>query len=126
LQRSAFYERPTRKLGRRETPGLTILFLVNPTNERPAADEEVAVLCTSLPEAIARTILYRQNVNQLEMRVRINAEQPHILHYAGPSVLSSSDPALALAGNSRLDSTAAEQLLQALSKRPLIVLSPHE
>src|SRR5947207_6442249 len=128
LQRSAFSDRPTRKLGRRESQGLTILFLVNPTNDRPSADEEVAVLCTTLPEAISRTILYRQQANQLEMRMRINAEQPHGLHYAGPAPANggTSDPTLALAGNSRLESSTAEQLLQSLPKRPLIVISSYE
>src|SRR5438874_90996 len=39
-----------RKLGRREAQGLSILFLVNPTGERSGAEEEIASLCTMLPE----------------------------------------------------------------------------
>ncbi|HLZ56387.1 MAG TPA: AAA family ATPase [Ktedonosporobacter sp.] len=123
-----FSERPTRKLGRREAQGLSVLFLVNPTGERTSAEEEVASLCTSLPETISRIILYRQQANQLEMRMRMSAEAPHILHYAGPSPLSSSsdEPLLALAGNSRLDGHVVEQLFQGLPKHPLVFLSYHE
>src|SRR5262249_30456809 len=87
-----------------------------------AAEEEVASLCTTLPESISRIILYRQQANQLEMRIRMNAEAPHVLHYAGPAPIMTptGEPALALAGNSRLDTTALEQLLQNSPKRPLI------
>ena len=123
--RPSLSERPTRKIGRRETQGLTILFLVNPTGERSSAEEEVASLCTTLPESVSRIILYRQQANQLEMRMRVNAEMPQVLHYAGPLPLTSNtgDPMLALSGNSRLDSNAIEQTLQPFSKRPLIFLS---
>jgi hypothetical protein len=38
----------SRKPGRRETQGLTALFLVNPTGECPSAEEEVATLCTMI------------------------------------------------------------------------------
>ena len=102
-----------------------MLFLVNPTGERPDAEEEVASLCTTLPESITRNILYRQQANQLEMRMRMSAEAPHVLHYAGPLPLTQSngDPVLALSGNSRLDIGAVEQLFQALPKRPLVFLS---
>ncbi|HLI90468.1 MAG TPA: AAA family ATPase [Ktedonobacteraceae bacterium] len=126
--RNAFPERPTRKLGRREAQGLAILFLVNPTGERPSAEEEVAALCTNLPESVSRVILYRQQANQLEMRMRISAEAPHVVHYAGPVPLvnAAGEPSLALAGNSRLDSSAAEQLLQSLPRRPLVFISCHE
>ncbi|HCI80689.1 MAG TPA: hypothetical protein DHW02_13470, partial [Ktedonobacter sp.] len=117
----------TRKIGasKRETQTLSMLFLVNPTGERPAAEEEVAALSKALPETISRTILYRQQANQLEMRLRIGAEAPHIIHYAGPfpSVTGTGEATLALAGNSRLDGMAVEQLLQSLPKRPLILLS---
>ena len=122
-------ERPTRRLtGKREAQGLSVLFLVNPTNERAGAEEEVAMLCTTLPESIQRIILYRQNANQLEMRMRISADTPHVLHYAGPYPLTNTigDPMLALAGNSRLDSGAVEQLFQSLPKRPLMLLSYYE
>lgn len=126
LNRMALPDR-TRKLnlGRREPTGLTVLFLVNPTGEYPLAEEEVASLCTFLPESISRIILYRQQANQLEMRMRISADYPQVLHYAGPLPISSSagEPTLALAGNSRLDGNAIEQLFQALPKRPLIFLS---
>jgi ATP-dependent Clp protease ATP-binding subunit ClpA/CHAT domain-containing protein len=117
-----------RKLGRREAQGLSILFLVNPTSERPGAEEEIAALCTTLPEPVTRIILYRQQANQLEMRMRISADTPQILHYAGPSPLTTGtgEPALALAGNSRLDGGAVEQLFQLLPKRPLVFLSYHE
>jgi ATP-dependent Clp protease ATP-binding subunit ClpA len=125
---SSLSERPTRKLGKRDVQGLSILFLVNPTSERVAAEEEIATLCTTLPESVARSILYRQQANQLEMRMRINAEFPHVLHYAGPLPLISpgGEPVLALAGNSRLDASSVEPLFQALPKRPLVFLSYHE
>ena len=55
----------TRKLGRRDGQGLNVLFLVNPTSDRSLAEEEVATLCTTLPESISRIILYRQQANQL-------------------------------------------------------------
>src|SRR5579875_1555633 len=129
LQRSPFPERPTRRLGgRREQANLSVLFLVNPTGDRFAAEEEVATLSTTLPESIQRIILYRQNANQLEMRMRVSSEAPHVLHYAGPYPLTKSthDPVLALAGNSRLDASAVEQLFQPLPKRPLIFLSYYE
>src|SRR5205085_10642961 len=71
-------------MGRRETQGLSILFLVNPTSDRPVAEEEVATLCTTLPESVSRIILYRQQANQLEMRMRISADFPQVVHYAGP------------------------------------------
>src|SRR5262249_54409401 len=119
---TGFIDRPIRKPGKRDTQGLSVLFLGNPTGERPIAEEEVASLCTSLPESVSRIILYRQQANQLEMRIRMNAEAPHVLHYAGPSPIKTTtgEPALALAGNSRLDTTAVEQLLQSLPKRPLV------
>ncbi|GAC1394701.1 MAG: hypothetical protein NVSMB38_29280 [Ktedonobacteraceae bacterium] len=129
IQRASLPERQPRKLGRREVQGLSVLFLVNPTGERSSAEEEVASLCTTLPESIARIILYRQQANQLEMRMRLSADVPQVLHYAGPFPLSSNtggEPVLALAGNSRLDGGAVEQLFQALPKRPLIFLSYHE
>lgn len=131
FQRPPLPDRPTRKLGKRDTQGLSVLFLVNPTGERPGAEEEIATLCTSLPEAVSRIILYRQQANQLEMRMRISAEAPHVLHYAGPLPLSigiggMSEPVLALAGNSRLDVGAVEQLFQTLPKRPLVLLSYHD
>jgi ATP-dependent Clp protease ATP-binding subunit ClpA len=122
-------ERPTRRLGgRRESQSLSILFLVNPTSDRNAAEEEVATLSTTLPESIQRFILYRQNANQLEMRMRISAEAPYVIHYAGPYPLvnNMNDPVLALAGNSRLDAAAVEQLFQALPRRPLVFLSYYE
>src|SRR5438552_9106828 len=110
--RPALAERPIRKMGRREAQGLTVLFMVNPTGERASAEEEVASLCTTLPESISRIILYRQQANQLEMRMRINAETPQVLHYAGPLPLTTSagDSVLALPGNSRLDSNTIEQI----------------
>jgi len=128
LYRAPLAERPPRKVGRRDTQGLSVLFLVNPTGERSSAEEEVATLCTTLPESISRIILYRQQANQLEMRMRLSADTPHIIHYAGPLPLASAtgEPVLALAGNSRLDGGAVEQLLQTLPKRPLIFLSYHE
>jgi len=73
-----------RKIGRRETQGLSVLFLINPTSERSLAEEEVATLCTTLPESVSRIILYRQQANQLEMRMSIKNETPQIMHYAGP------------------------------------------
>jgi ATP-dependent Clp protease ATP-binding subunit ClpA/CHAT domain-containing protein len=126
LNRMALSDRSRKlNLGRREPSGLSVLFLVNPSGEYPAAEEEVASLCTYLPESISRIILYRQQANQLEMRMRISADYPQVLHYAGPLPVSSSggEPVLALAGSSRLDSNAIEQLFQALPKRPLIFLS---
>lgn len=118
----------TRKLHRREGQGLNILFLVNPTGDRPLAEEEVATLCTTLPESISRIILYRQQANQLEMRMRFTNEQPQVVHYAGPvpQVNSVGDAMLNLAGSSRLDGSAATQLFQMLSMRPLIFLSQYE
>src|SRR6266852_4917276 len=118
----------SRKPGRRETQGLTSLFLVNPTGECPAAEEEVATLCTTLPESIARIILYRQQANQLEMRMHCNTDMPQVIHYAGPvpTATPTSEPLLALAGNSRLDNNAATQLFQSLPKRPLIILSYYD
>ena len=115
----------SRKPGRRETQGLTTLFLVNPTGECAAAEEEVATLCTTLPESVSRIILYRQQANQLEMRMHCNTDMPQVLHYAGPVPVATptSEAHLALAGNSRLDNTTASQLFQSLPKRPLIVLS---
>ncbi len=126
--RAPLVERPQRKLGRRDAQGLSVLFLVNPTGERGSAEEEVATLCTTLPETISRSILYRQQANQLEMRMRLTTDTPHVIHYAGPLPLTSAtgEPVLALAGNSRLDGGAVEQLLQALPKHPLIFLSYHE
>ncbi len=119
---------PARKLGRRESQALSILFLVNPTGERFTAEEEVATLCTTLPETVSRVILYRQQANQLEMRMRITAESPQVVHYAGasPSPASPGEPALPLAGNSRLDKNTAEQLFQSLPRHPLVFLSYHE
>ncbi|MBE3561150.1 MAG: AAA family ATPase [Ktedonobacteraceae bacterium] len=121
-------DRPTRKLGRRETQNLSVLFLVNPTGDRTGAEEEIAALSTSLPESVSRHILYRQQVNQIEMRMRIGSEAPHVLHYAGPfpSVAGMNDPTLALAGNSRLESSTFEQLFQGLPKHPLVFLSCYE
>jgi ATP-dependent Clp protease ATP-binding subunit ClpA/CHAT domain-containing protein len=114
--------------GRREPQGLTILFLVNPTTTCPVAEEEVATLCTTLPESIARIILYRQQANQLEMRMRFSSEQPHVIHYAGPvpAAISNGEPALALSSNSRLDTGTAAQLFQALPRRPLVLLSYYD
>ena len=118
----------TRKLGRRDGQGLNVLFLVNPTSEQAASEEEVAMLCTTLPESISRTILYRQQANQLEMRMRMSSEQPQVLHYAGvvPQVSSMGSAMLSLAGSSRLDGSAATQLFQPLPRRPLIFLSYYE
>jgi|GEM_PF-117324 len=114
-----------RKPGRRDGQGLTVLFLVNPTSERPLAEEEVATLCTTLPESVSRIILYRQQANQLDMRMRIDSEQPQVVHYAGPvpQLNSVGDPILSLAGSSRLDGSAATQLFQSLARRPLVFLS---
>src|SRR5438270_8320991 len=121
-------DRPMRKIGRREAQGLSVLFLVNPTGERPAAEEEIATLCTTLPESVSRIILYRQQANQLEMRMRISADNPQVLHYAGPypTTTSKGEFVLALGGSSRLDGQAVEQLLQAMPRRPLIFLSYHD
>ncbi len=115
----------SRKPGRRETQGLTTLFLVNPTGECAGAEEEVATLCTTLPESVARIILYRQQANQLEMRMHCTTDMPQVLHYAGPVPVATpnSEAHLALAGNSRLDNTTAAQLFQSLPRRPLIILS---
>ena len=114
-----------RKMGRREAQGLSVLFLINPTSERSLAEEEVATLCTTLPESVSRIILYRQQANQLEMRMSIKNETPQVLHYAGPvpSATKSGDPMLALAGSSRLDANAASQLFQSFSRSPLVFLS---
>src|SRR5579885_3671220 len=113
------------KPGRRDAQGLSVLFLVNPTGDCSLAEEDVATLCTTLPESISRIILYRQQANQLEMRMRLSAEMPQVLHYAGPVPVSgvSNELVLALAGNSRLDANAASQFLQLLPKRPLVFLS---
>ncbi len=121
-------ERATRKVGRRESQGLSVLFLVNPSGDRPGAEEEIATLCTTLPEAVARIILYRQQANQLEMRLRISADYPQVLHYAGPNptISSNGEPLLALGGSVRLDGLAFEPLLQNLPRRPLIFLSYHD
>ncbi|HEX6483625.1 MAG TPA: AAA family ATPase [Ktedonobacteraceae bacterium] len=115
----------TRKIGRREAQGLNVLFLVNPTNTRPLAEEEVASLCTTLPESVSRIILYRQQANQLEMRMRVSADFPQVVHYAGPLAGFSApgEPVLALAGSSRLDTNAASQLFSSFLKRPLVFLS---
>ncbi|MGZ3627055.1 MAG: AAA family ATPase [Ktedonobacteraceae bacterium] len=114
-----------RKLGRRDTLGLSVLFLINPTSERSLAEEEVATLCTTLPESVSRSILYRQQANQLEMRMSIKNETPQVLHYAGPvpTITKAGEPVLALAGSSRLDTSTAAQVFQSFSKRPLVFLS---
>ncbi|HEV2659234.1 MAG TPA: CHAT domain-containing protein, partial [Ktedonobacteraceae bacterium] len=127
-ERPTLGERPTRRMGRREAQGLSVLFLVNPTGERPGAEEEVASLCTTLPESVSRMILYRQQANQLEMRMRVSSDAPHVLHYAGPLPLTqgNGDPVLVLSGNSRLDNGAVEQLFQSLPRRPLVFLSCQE
>ncbi len=124
----AYPERATRRLAKREPHGLSILFLVNPTGERIMAEEEVATLCTSLPESVMRGILYRQQVNQLEMRMRVNAESPLVLHYAGPQpqTTPNGEISLALAGNSRLDNGTLETLFQNLPRPPLVFLSNYE
>jgi ATP-dependent Clp protease ATP-binding subunit ClpC len=117
-----------RKMGRREAQGLSVLFLVNPTSERSLAEEEVATLCTTLPESISRIILYRQQANQLEMRMSINSDSPQVLHYAGPVPVTTppGEPLLALAGSSRLDANAASQLFQVFPRRPLVFLSYYD
>jgi ATP-dependent Clp protease ATP-binding subunit ClpA/CHAT domain-containing protein len=117
-----------RKMGRRDGQGLSVLFLVNPTSDRPLAEEEVATLCTTLPESVSRIILYRQQANQLEMRMRTSAEQPQIIHYAGPlpQLNSAHEATLALAGNSRLDGNGAAQLFQSLPRHPLVFLSYYD
>src|SRR5205823_4988287 len=81
MHQRPFSEHSVRKANKRDNQGPCALFLVNPTGERPTAEEEVAILCTCLPESVSRIILYRQQANQLEMRMRLNAETPHILHY---------------------------------------------
>ncbi|GHO44794.1 AAA family ATPase [Ktedonospora formicarum] len=127
FQPGTFVERQARKLGKRENQPLSILFLVNPTGEYNGAEEEIATLCTSLPETVGRIILYRQQANQLELRMRSSAENPLILHYAGPlPLISGHEPVLALAGNSRLDADTIEHISLSLSKRPLIFLSYYE
>ncbi len=123
-QRIWMQDRSQRKSGRREPQGLSVLFLVNPTSEHPRAEEEVAALCTTLPESVSRIILYRQQANPLEMRMRINADAPQVLHYAGP--LPTSDGVVTLAGSSRLDENIAEQLFQVLPRHPLVFLSHYE
>src|SRR3989440_9799756 len=120
-------DRSTRKVGRRETQGLTVLFLVNPTSDRPVAEEEVATLCTTLPESVSRMILYRQQANQLEVRMRMSADLPQVLHYKGPyPTTTAGEPILALGGSSRLDSNTLEQIFQPLPRRPLVFLSYHD
>jgi ATP-dependent Clp protease ATP-binding subunit ClpA len=128
LQRNSTSDRSARKLGRRDLQGLSVLFLVNPTGERPVAEEEVASLCTNLPEVVSRIILYRQQANQLEMRMRMTVDLPQVIHYSGPvpQISAGSEPLLALAGNSRLDLAAADQLFQSLPRHPLLFLSYHE
>jgi ATP-dependent Clp protease ATP-binding subunit ClpA/CHAT domain-containing protein len=118
----------TRKPGRRDGQGLNVLFLVNPTSDRSLAEEEVATLCTTLPESVSRIILYRQQANQLELRMRVSAEQPQIVHYAGsqPQISAAGDPMLVLAGSSRLDGNTATQLFQSLPRRPLVFLSYYD
>src|SRR6266516_1470777 len=125
--RHSVADRATRKGGRRETQGLTVMFLVNPGSDRPLAEEEVATLCTTLPDSVSRIVLYRQQANQLEMKMRISADSPHVLHYAGPlPITRGEEPVLVLGGSSRLDSAVLEQLLQPLPRRPLVFLSYHE
>jgi len=120
-------DRSARKVGRRETQGLTVLFLVNPTGDRPVAEEEVATLCTTLPESVARMILYRQQANQLEVRMRMSADLPQVLHYTGPyPTTTAGEPILALGGSSRLDASTLEQIFQPLPRRPLVFLSYHD
>src|SRR5437764_1748056 len=120
-------DRSTRKVGRRETQGLTVLFLVNPTGDRPVAEEEVATLCTTLPESISRMILYRQQANQLEVRMRMSADLPQVLHYTGPyPTTTAGEPILVLGGSSRLDASTLEQIFQPLPRRPLVFLSYHD
>src|SRR5437588_4908373 len=122
----ALSDRSTRKVGRRETQGLTVLFLVNPTGDRAVAEEEVATLCTTLPESVSRMILYRQQANQLEVRMRMNTDLPQVLHYAGPYPTTVGEPVLALGGSSRLDASTLEQIFQPLARRPLVFLSYHD
>jgi ATP-dependent Clp protease ATP-binding subunit ClpA len=124
VQRAAIPERPQRKGGKREPQALSILFLVNPTGECPRAEEEAAALCNTLPEGISRIILYRQQANPLEMRMRISSNSPQILHYAGPEPTANAE--LLLAGSSRLDEGIAEQLFHAASRCPAVFLSHHE
>src|SRR3989440_2034102 len=120
-------DRSTRKVGRRETQGLTVLFLVNPTSDRPVAEEEVATLCTTLPESVSRMILYRQQANQLEVRMRMSADLPQVLHYTGPyPTTTAGEPVLVLGGSSRLDASTLEQIFQPLPRRPLVFLSYHD
>src|SRR5438132_2792750 len=119
-------DRSARKVGRRETQGLTVLFLVNPTGDRAVAEEEVATLCTTLPESVSRMILYRQQANQLEVRMRMNTDLPQVLHYAGPYPTTVGEPVLALGGSSRLDASTLEQIFQPLARRPLVFLSYHD
>ena len=120
-------DRSTRKVGRRETQGLTVLFLVNPTGDRPVAEEEVATLCTTLPESVSRMILYRQQANQLEVRMRMSADLPQVLHYTGPyPTTTAGEPILVLGGSSRLDASTLEQIFQPLPRRPLVFLSYHD
>ncbi|TMC85931.1 MAG: AAA family ATPase [Chloroflexi bacterium] len=120
-------DRSTRKVGRRETQGLTVLFLVNPTGDRPVAEEEVATLCTTLPESVSRMILYRQQANQLEVRMRMGADLPQVLHYTGPyPTTTAGEPILVLGGSSRLDASTLEQIFQPLPRRPLVFLSYHD
>src|SRR6266516_2192145 len=123
--RHSVADRATRKVGRRETQGLTVMFLVNPGSDRPVAEEEVATLCTTLPESVSRIILYRKQANQLEIRMSIKNETPQILHYAGPVPLATKagEPMLALAGSSRLDANTAAQVFQSFPRRPLVFLS---
>ena len=103
-QPTTFLDRAKRKFPKKDSQSLSILFLVNPTSERTSAEEEVVSLCTSLPETVSRTILYRQQANQLEMRLHTNTEPPHVLHYAGPAPVFNghNESTLLLAGNSRL------------------------
>src|SRR5712692_9115228 len=123
-QRAALPERPQRKGGKREPQTLSVLFLVNPTGECPRAEEEVAALCTTLPEVVSRIILYRQQANPLEMRMRISSDSPQIMHYAGPEPTANAE--LLLAGSSRLDEGIAEQLFHTSSRRSVVFLSHHE
>ncbi len=120
-------DRSNRKVGRRETQGLTVLFLVNPTGDRPVSEEEVATLCTTLPESVSRMILYRQQANQLEVRMRMSADLPQVLHYTGPYPTTTvGEPILVLGGSSRLDASTLEQIFQPLPRRPLVFLSYHD
>jgi len=123
-RRASLSERSQRKGGKWEPQALSVLFLVNPTGEHTRAEEEVAALCTTLPETISRIILYRQQANPLEMRMRLSSDSPQVLHYAGPAPTGNAE--LLLAGSSRLDESIAEQLLQASTRRPLVFLSHHE